>query len=64
VGIIFAPQIQPGTVPGGVLAGTAEDGVTWSRPKNPADLNKLHGWVDSDFAADPDNRRSTSGYEI
>mmetsp|Transcript_63864 Transcript_63864/g.133031 ORF Transcript_63864/g.133031 Transcript_63864/m.133031 type:complete len:106 (-) Transcript_63864:45-362(-) len=25
-------------------------------------LNRLRGWVDSDYAADPDTRRSTSGY--
>mmetsp|Transcript_29968 Transcript_29968/g.61679 ORF Transcript_29968/g.61679 Transcript_29968/m.61679 type:complete len:97 (+) Transcript_29968:437-727(+) len=41
-----------------------DDGVTYSAPKDAKDLHRLHGWVDSDYAADPDNRRSTSGYLI
>jgi len=39
-----------------------DEGITWSRPDDEADINVLHGWVDSDFAADPDNRRSTTGF--
>ena len=46
------------------LAGTMNDCVTYSAPIDARDLHRLHGWVDSDYAADPDNRRSTSGYLI
>ena len=46
------------------LAGTSEEGVTYSAPTDAKDLNCLHGWVDSDYAADPDTRRSVSGYLI
>ena len=46
------------------LAGTVNDGITYSAPVDAADLNRLHGWVDSDFAADPDTRRSVSGYLV
>lgn len=46
------------------LAGTVNDCITWSAPVDASDLNKLHGWVDSDYAAYPDNRRSISGYLI
>ena len=46
------------------LAGTAEEGITYSKPDDVRDLDVLHGWVDSDFAADPDTRRSVSGYLI
>jgi hypothetical protein len=43
------------------LKGTFDVGITWS---DPGDLsrNVLGGWVDSDFAADPDTRRSVSGF--
>lgn len=44
------------------LKGTMDEGITFYRPKDPADVNRLHGWVDSDYAADPDNRRSTTGF--
>ena len=43
------------------LAGTADKGITYSDP-GPATRNKLMAWVDSDFAADPDTRRSVTGY--
>jgi hypothetical protein len=43
------------------LRGTYDIGITYSDPGE-ALRNKLGGWVDSDFAADPDTRRSVSGY--
>lgn len=46
------------------LAGTQELGVMYSEPDYPADLHCLHSWVDSDYAADPDNHHSTSGYLV
>ena len=47
------------------LAGTIYNGVTYGLPHHPSrKLHHLHGWVDSDFTSDPDNRRSTSGYLI
>jgi len=46
------------------LAGTLDEGITYSVPADPNDLHCLHGWVDSDFAADPDNCSSTSGFLI
>eukprot|EP00961_Rhodomonas_salina_P094114 1266340-Rhodomonas_salina.1 len=39
------------------LRGTTEKGLTWSDPGDER-CNVLQGWVDSDFAADPDTRRS------
>jgi len=48
---------------GGIhLKGTMDEGITFFRPFDPADVNRLHGWVDSDYAADPDNRRSTTSF--
>mmetsp|Transcript_19204 Transcript_19204/g.39168 ORF Transcript_19204/g.39168 Transcript_19204/m.39168 type:complete len:171 (-) Transcript_19204:36-548(-) len=35
---------------------------SYSRPSDASLVNQLMGWVDSDFAADLDTRRSTSGY--
>eukprot|EP00961_Rhodomonas_salina_P198003 2671714-Rhodomonas_salina.1 len=46
------------------LVGTADRGITYSRPEKDSQVNKLHGWVDSDYASDPDNRCSTTGYVI
>eukprot|EP00961_Rhodomonas_salina_P069833 937374-Rhodomonas_salina.2 len=45
------------------LKGTATEGITYSNP-GPERRNVLHGWVDSDFAADKDTRRSVTGYVI
>lgn len=36
------------------LVGTADSGITYSRPAKASQINKLHGWVDSDYASDPD----------
>eukprot|EP00961_Rhodomonas_salina_P132843 1788199-Rhodomonas_salina.2 len=46
------------------LAGTVDKGLTYSRPEHSRHVNCLFGWVDSDYAADPDTRRSVTGYVI
>eukprot|EP00961_Rhodomonas_salina_P054757 735670-Rhodomonas_salina.1 len=43
--------------------GTVDHGITYSDP-GPKRRHVLMGWVDSDFAADPDTRRSVTGYVI
>ena len=43
------------------LRGTYEQGITFRDPGEGL-RHKLGGWVDSDFAADPDTSRSVSGY--
>ena len=45
------------------LAGTPTLGLQWSDP-GPKRRNILYGWVDSDFASDPDTRRSVTGYVL
>eukprot|EP00961_Rhodomonas_salina_P019697 265218-Rhodomonas_salina.1 len=46
------------------LAGTAHEGITYSRPIHDRHVNGLFGWVDSDYAADQDTCRSVTGYVI
>eukprot|EP00961_Rhodomonas_salina_P114716 1543233-Rhodomonas_salina.1 len=46
------------------LAGTADKGITYSRPALEKHVNRLYGWVDSDYAADPDTCRSVTGYVV
>eukprot|EP00961_Rhodomonas_salina_P074199 997192-Rhodomonas_salina.1 len=46
------------------LAGTADRGITYSRPEHVRHVNSLFGWVDSDYAADPDTSSSVTGYVI
>ena len=50
------------------LAGTANLCVRYGRTKDGKievrELNRLWGWVDADFAADLDTRRSHTGYVI
>jgi hypothetical protein len=43
------------------LRGTYNEGITYCDPGEEY-RNKLTGWVDSDFAADPDTRKSMTGY--
>ena len=42
------------------LRGTYNEGITYFDPGE-GRRNKLTGWVDSDFAADPDTRKSMTG---
>ena len=44
------------------LSGTYADGIFYG--KNIEQPNKLWGWVDADFAADLDTRRSHTGYVL
>eukprot|EP00961_Rhodomonas_salina_P083190 1117722-Rhodomonas_salina.2 len=46
------------------LKGTTTAGITYSNPGPGERRNFLHGWVDSDFAADKDTHRSVTGYVI
>eukprot|EP00961_Rhodomonas_salina_P009487 128611-Rhodomonas_salina.1 len=43
------------------LSGTSDKGITYSDP-GPGKRNVLMGWVDSDYAADPETRKSVTGY--
>jgi hypothetical protein len=43
------------------LRGTYNEGITYCDPGEER-RNKLTGWVDSEFAADPDTRRSMTGH--
>jgi hypothetical protein len=45
------------------LVGTVDRGITYSAPRK-SKLNTLEAWVDSDYAADPDTRRSVTGYVV
>eukprot|EP00961_Rhodomonas_salina_P133369 1794463-Rhodomonas_salina.1 len=44
------------------LVGTQDMGITYSRPDDSTQANVLFGWVDSDYAADLDTRKSVTGY--
>eukprot|EP00961_Rhodomonas_salina_P197970 2671328-Rhodomonas_salina.1 len=46
------------------LAGTQDLGITYFCPTYSAQVNRLFGWVDSDYVADPDTRKSVTGYII
>jgi hypothetical protein len=48
-------------IPVPYLRGTYNEGITYCDPGEDR-RNKLTGWVDSDFAADPDTRKSMTGY--
>lgn len=43
------------------LRGTYDEGITFFDPGE-GRHNKLTGWVDSDFAADPDTHKTMTGY--
>eukprot|EP00961_Rhodomonas_salina_P144148 1940617-Rhodomonas_salina.1 len=43
------------------LRGSFEDGLTYS-DQGPGKCNSLMGWVDSDYASDPDMHKSVTGY--
>jgi hypothetical protein len=43
------------------LRGTYNEGITYCDPGKER-RNKLTGWVDSEFATDPDSRKSMTGY--
>ena len=45
------------------LKGTMHDGITYCVPSDAKDHHCLHGWVDSNYAANPDNSLSTSGID-
>eukprot|EP00961_Rhodomonas_salina_P008570 116684-Rhodomonas_salina.3 len=45
------------------LQGLFELGLTYSDPR-PDRRNILMGWVDSDYASDPDTRKSVTGYVL
>eukprot|EP00961_Rhodomonas_salina_P301621 3940542-Rhodomonas_salina.3 len=45
------------------LRGTTDMGLTWSNPGDERH-NVLQGWVDSDFAVDPDTLRSVTCYMV
>eukprot|EP00961_Rhodomonas_salina_P044210 593875-Rhodomonas_salina.2 len=45
------------------LCGTFEEGLVYSDPGT-ARRNRLEGWVDSDYASDPDTRKSVTGYVL
>jgi hypothetical protein len=45
------------------LRGTYQDGLTYSDPSE-GNRHLLKGWVDSDFASDPDTRKSVMGYVL
>ena len=45
------------------LRGTFEDGVTYYDTGS-SKRNVLYGWVDSDYASNPDTRKSVTGYVI
>eukprot|EP00961_Rhodomonas_salina_P246503 3330714-Rhodomonas_salina.1 len=45
------------------LRGTYDKGITYSYPGQ-EHQDRIEGWVDSDYAADPDTRRSVTGYVL
>eukprot|EP00961_Rhodomonas_salina_P145704 1961375-Rhodomonas_salina.1 len=42
------------------LQGTFEEGLVYSDP-GAVQRNRLEGWVDSNYASDPDTRKSVTG---
>eukprot|EP00961_Rhodomonas_salina_P176672 2381233-Rhodomonas_salina.1 len=43
--------------------GSYEEGLTYSDPGQ-EHRNRLLGWVDSNYASDPDTRKSVTGYVL
>jgi hypothetical protein len=46
------------------LKGTADHGICYTRPSDPTQINRLYGFSDSDWAADPDTRRSVGAFVL
>eukprot|EP00961_Rhodomonas_salina_P151325 2037188-Rhodomonas_salina.1 len=46
------------------LAGTPAKRLTYSRLALDKHVNQLYGWVDSNYAADPDTSSSVKGYVV
>mmetsp|Transcript_28739 Transcript_28739/g.67115 ORF Transcript_28739/g.67115 Transcript_28739/m.67115 type:complete len:206 (-) Transcript_28739:135-752(-) len=46
------------------LKGTPDHGPTYGRPADKRTLNRLYGFTDSDWAADPDTRRSVGAFVL
>ena len=46
------------------LKGTIDHGITYTRQSDPTLANRMYGFCDADWAADPDTRRSVGAYVL